>query len=53
MHGQEGARCRSVQDAEGYMVHGGGCGVRESVGCRRVWGGGWCEVQVGVGCWRV
>jgi hypothetical protein len=46
---REGVGCRSVQDAEGYMVHGGGCEVQESVGCRRVQGAGWCEVQVCAG----
>ncbi len=47
---QEGARCRSVQDAEGYMVHGGGCEVQESVGCGRVRGAGWIEEDAGCMC---
>ncbi len=55
---RESVGFRSVQDAEGYMVHGGGYGVQESVGCWRVCGAGGYEVQVVrglevVGCRRV
>ncbi len=47
---QEGAGCRSVQAAEGYMVHGGGRAVQESVGCGRVQGAGWIEEDAGCMC---